>query len=516
MIVAQITCQSLRISSNAPKFECIRKGIQSGTIPQQGPCGYGALTFDPKIVTGIQGLQNGPRDAIALVHLSSRRVIQFITYEGTLTAITGPAAGMTSTDVGVSESDATAAGSSIQLTGTGNNWGAFTWSTTAAASPGSLNPGQSFSQCTTATTVSYANVSTQDSDPAKAGYYNYRIDRKWTATDRCGNPASETQIVTVRDTTAPVITLMGANLQIIECSSPYVELGATATDSCSGNLTSSIVINASAVNTIGPSDYLVTYDVTDAVGNPATQVTRTVRVQDTIAPIIPVLADVTGQCAATIASAPTTTDNCSGTITGTTADPLTRTTQGISIVTWSFDDGHGQIVTAQQRIVVDDTVAPIIPVLADVTGQCAATIAGAPTTTDNCSGTITGTTSDLLTRTTQGISIVIWSFDDGHGQIVLAGVAIGGRGREAAGRRYRRCVLALAFGPGLGPGHGTPLCEDRRTRSQAGHPGGAARGQAEDGDDRERLAAGDHAQEAARVGRSGERSDPPRDPRWGP
>src|SRR5438445_13207013 len=94
---------------------------------------------------------------------------------------------------------------------------------------------------------------------------------------------------------------------------------------------------------------------------------------------------------------------CGGTITGTTSDPLTRTTQGISVVTWSFDDGHGNVSAATQRIVVQDTLPPVAPVLADVTGQCSATITTAPTATDNCGGTITGTTSDPLTRTTQGI-----------------------------------------------------------------------------------------------------------------
>jgi len=44
----------------------------------------------------------------------------------------------------------------------------------------------------------------------------------------------------------------------------------------------------------------------------------------------------------------------SPTITGTTSDALTRNTPGTSVVTWSFDDGNGQVVTAVQRIVVDD------------------------------------------------------------------------------------------------------------------------------------------------------------------
>ncbi|MCP4308490.1 MAG: DUF5011 domain-containing protein, partial [bacterium] len=85
----------------------------------------------------------------------------------------------------------------------------------------------------------------------------------------------------VPDTTAPVITLVGANPQTIEVGSPYSELGATALDNYDGDITGSIVIDASAVNTAVVGSYGVTYDVTDSQGNPAVQVLRTVDVVDT-------------------------------------------------------------------------------------------------------------------------------------------------------------------------------------------------------------------------------------------
>jgi hypothetical protein len=80
------------------------------------------------------------------------------------------------------------------------------------------------------------------------------------------------------DTTPPVITLLGSNPFTLNQGATYTEPGATATDNVDGNLTSSIVINASAVNTAVPGDYPVTYNVTDVAGNAATQVTRTVHV----------------------------------------------------------------------------------------------------------------------------------------------------------------------------------------------------------------------------------------------
>jgi hypothetical protein len=80
------------------------------------------------------------------------------------------------------------------------------------------------------------------------------------------------------DNTPPVITLLGSNPVLVNAGGTYVEPGATATDNLDGDLTSSIVIDASAVNTSIPGDYLVTYNVSDVAGNAATQVTRTVHV----------------------------------------------------------------------------------------------------------------------------------------------------------------------------------------------------------------------------------------------
>ena len=58
-----------------------------------------------------------------------------------------------------------------------------------------------------------------------------------------------------------------------------------------GDLTGSIVIDSSAVNTDRVGEYTVTYDVTDAAGNAADTVTRTVRVIDTGKPVITLTGD---------------------------------------------------------------------------------------------------------------------------------------------------------------------------------------------------------------------------------
>jgi hypothetical protein len=52
-----------------------------------------------------------------------------------------------------------------------------------------------------------------------------------------------------------------------------------------------------------------------------------------------------------------------------------------------------------------------------VIGECSAT-ATAPTTTDACEGIITGTTSDPLSYSEQGIHPITWNFDDGNGNSI--------------------------------------------------------------------------------------------------
>jgi len=79
------------------------------------------------------------------------------------------------------------------------------------------------------------------------------------------------------DTTAPVITLVGLSEIIVKLGTSYTDAGATATDNVDGDLTTSIVtVNPVNINTTGI--YTITYNVSDAEGNAATEVTRTVRV----------------------------------------------------------------------------------------------------------------------------------------------------------------------------------------------------------------------------------------------
>ena len=94
--------------------------------------------------------------------------------------------------------------------------------------------------------------------------------------------------VNVIDDGFPVITLLGDAEVTIEVGSVYNDEGAVADDVADGPLTGSIIVG-DPVDPDVVAVYTVTYNVTDSDDNAAAQVTRTVNVVDTTAPVITLL-----------------------------------------------------------------------------------------------------------------------------------------------------------------------------------------------------------------------------------
>ena len=104
----------------------------------------------------------------------------------------------------------------------------------------------------------------------------------YNVSDVSGNAALEvTRTVNVVDTTLPVITLLGEDPVTLEVGDTYTDAGATATDTYDGDVTSSIVTQSN-VDTAVVGVYEVAYNVSDASGNAAVEVTRTVNVEDAL------------------------------------------------------------------------------------------------------------------------------------------------------------------------------------------------------------------------------------------
>ena len=102
----------------------------------------------------------------------------------------------------------------------------------------------------------------------------------YSALDATANTLSSSRTVTVQDTLAPVITLLGESAVIVAEGDTYADAGATASDSFQGNLTTNIV-TVNSVDTAILGSYTITYNVSDSSNNAASQVTRSVTVQAT-------------------------------------------------------------------------------------------------------------------------------------------------------------------------------------------------------------------------------------------
>jgi hypothetical protein len=232
----------------------------------------------------------------------------------------------------------------------------------------------------------------------------------WNYSDGHGNTSSQTQLIVVNDNISPVPTLTQLPIITDQCSVNSLT-PPTASDNCSGTIigTTTVILPIITSTTVA-------WSFDDGHGNISTQ-TQQIVINDITAPVVsnvslPTLND---QCSISSLVIPTASDNCVGTINGTHTITLPITSS--TTITWTFNDGHGNISTQTQSVIIEDNIAPVSNtiLLSDVTSECEITTLVAPTATDNCSGTITGTTNVSFPIVSD--MVVTWTFDDGHGNL---------------------------------------------------------------------------------------------------
>ena len=138
-------------------------------------------------------------------------------------------------------------------------------------------------------TISFTDVSTQTA--TGCGASTYVITRTWTATDDCNRMVSCDQIITVEDTTPPVITCPAdVNGTCTDSTLPADTGMATAVDNCAAD--SDVTITFSDVSTqtadgCGQYNYMITrtWTATDACGN-ASSCVQTISIADIEGPMV--------------------------------------------------------------------------------------------------------------------------------------------------------------------------------------------------------------------------------------
>ncbi|MFO1513072.1 MAG: DUF5011 domain-containing protein [Verrucomicrobiota bacterium] len=185
-----------------------------------------------------------------------------------------------------------------------------------------------------------------------AGYYTVVVTGPF-----CN--ASAVAALSVVDTLAPALTVLGANPATNECHAAYTDAGVMATDACVGSVS---VSTNNLVNADVPGVYTVTYTSDDGNGNTNTA-TRTVYVADTLAPVLTVLGanPATNEChVAYVDAGVTASDACAGSVSVSTNSTLEANVPGVYTITYTSDDGNGNTNTATRTVYVTDTVAPVI------------------------------------------------------------------------------------------------------------------------------------------------------------
>jgi large repetitive protein len=199
----------------------------------------------------------------------------------------------------------------------------------------------------------------------------YVLTRTYTATDACGNTSSADQVITVQDTTAPVVIPAGD--LTLECDEVVPAADYSVTDNCDEN--PGVVVTSSTVNGDCPQEYAMTrtYTATDACGNESSA-TQVITVQDTTAPVVVAAADETIECDMDLPEpSHTVSDNCD------TAPVVVVTSvvvdgdcpqEYIMTRTYTATDACGNTSSDEQVITVQDTTAPVVVAADDMTIEC--------------------------------------------------------------------------------------------------------------------------------------------------
>jgi uncharacterized protein YrzB (UPF0473 family) len=241
-----------------------------------------------------------------------------------------------------------------------------------------------------------------------------------TVTDINGNESTATSTVTVEDNVAANAISKDITVQLDETGN--VSITAADVDNGSNDACGidSMSVSPSVFTCAEIGENIVTLTVIDNNGNESIA-TATVTVEDSIKPIpsTATLPEVTAICEVLEADVtlPTATDNCGGLVSVSHDVSFPITTQGLTVITWSFEDVNGNIATQTQDVIIEDMTAPVpdVATLEDIIVECEAINIEAPTATDNCGGSITGTTLDPLSYSEEGEFMILWEFNDGNG-----------------------------------------------------------------------------------------------------
>ncbi|MBT4449460.1 MAG: DUF5011 domain-containing protein, partial [Gammaproteobacteria bacterium] len=192
----------------------------------------------------------------------------------------------------------------------------------------------------------------------------------FSATDLSANTGQAQATVNITDQTPPVISLAGGAMTL-NVGDVFIDPGSSVSDNVDVGLVATVIGN---VNIAIPAIYILSYNISDAAGNAAITVTRSVIVQDNAAPVVTPPAninveatDAAGTANSIVAinaflNAATATDAVDG------PRPVTHDAPavfplGITTVTFSATDLSGNTGQAQATVNITDQTPPVISLI---------------------------------------------------------------------------------------------------------------------------------------------------------
>ncbi|MFG6687678.1 LamG-like jellyroll fold domain-containing protein [Mariniflexile sp. HNIBRBA6329] len=246
---------------------------------------------------------------------------------------------------------------------------------TASFLPANTGTATATDNCDTNVTITYTDVSTQTNNGSCTDN-SYTITRTWLATDDSTNSTSCDQIITIIDTTPPVLAGIPANTTV-QCHLVPVAATPTATDNCDTNVDISFSENSTKTNNGTCTDFSYsitrTWVATDNCGLTDTK-SQTITVIDTTPPSITAdpsdfyaECDGTGNTAALNAwlasnGGATATDNCSSVTWSNNFSSLSNTCgeTGSALVTFTATDACGNSRSRTASFIIEDKTIPFI------------------------------------------------------------------------------------------------------------------------------------------------------------
>ncbi|MDH5182567.1 MAG: hypothetical protein OEX12_01635 [Gammaproteobacteria bacterium] len=236
--------------------------------------------------------------------------------------------------------------------------------------------------------------------------------------DQRGGVNSDTLTINISDTVAPNLVL--ATEKLLEAGSRAgsdYDLNPVASDLCSGV---SLTISPS-MNIYPLGETLVSVSASDSSGN-TTEASQRIRVEDSIAPILTVPADIRREADArqTVIDigAATATDIFDVTIDN---DAPASFGVGSTTINWQATDSNSNSTTGRQIVTVEDTTAPVYGAINAITQEATAVRTplqlSAPLVTDIFSVNLS---SNAPADYALGNTMVNWRAEDIHGNVSTA------------------------------------------------------------------------------------------------